>query len=225
MGRAVIIDPGDALPGSYCDRRRCESKVDNRHLSASLRRRRRGWLDDDLAWRVAYLNRRRLTGREVDDGNIVRALVGHVRGFSVAGRSRPVRLFADRDATRWLVRRRVEQEQLARALHNGDTERRAVRITDEVRRYARRNLRNDPVRGRIQHLDRADPRLSKVEQLTVVAKLSIARRLIERQGANDAARSQVDQGEPEVARFLYCDIRELAVGADRDCMRLGHGQV
>ena len=48
----------------------------------------RGLLDDNLAWRVAYRNGRRLTAREVHDGNIVRALVGHVSLFAVAGRGR-----------------------------------------------------------------------------------------------------------------------------------------
>ena len=48
---------------------------------------RRGSLHDDPAWRVAP--RRSvvsLAGREVDDGDIVRALIGYVRRFAVAGR-------------------------------------------------------------------------------------------------------------------------------------------
>src|SRR5207302_8618960 len=142
--------------------------------------------------------------------------------FTVAGRGRPVWLFADRDAARRLVRRRVEYEQLARPLHNDYAECRAARVTNEMRRNACRNLPDDLVGGRIEHLYRADPGLSKVKHLAVVTELPVARRLLERQGANDTARSHIDKGEPEMARFLNGNICELAVGADRYRMRVGN---
>src|SRR4030095_9613585 len=85
-----------------------------------------------------------------------------------------------------------------------------------------RNLCNHPVGGRIQNLDRADSGLSKVERLAIVTEISVARRLVEIQGANQTPRSDVDEGETEVTRFLHRDVRELAVGADRDSMWLGH---
>ena len=66
---------------------------------------RRGSLHDHLAWRVADRDRRSSASCELDDGHIVRALIGYVHRFTVAGRGRPVRLFADRDAAHRLVRR------------------------------------------------------------------------------------------------------------------------
>jgi hypothetical protein len=55
------------------------------------------------------------------------------------------------------------------------------------------------------------PAWVKLDHLAVVAEFSIARRLIERQRANDAPRRQVDEGQRKVARFLPRDVRELAV--------------
>src|SRR5258705_4802250 len=94
-----------------------------------------------------------------------------------------------------------------------------------MRRYACRNLRNHLVGGRIQNLDRTESRLSKVERLAIVTELSVARCLVEIQGANQTPRGDVDEGETEVTRFLHRDVRELTVGADRDSMWLRHRHV
>src|SRR4029434_877124 len=45
------------------------------------------------------------------------------------------------------------------SLHDDDAECRGARITYEMRRYARRNLRDDLVGRRVKHLNRADPGL------------------------------------------------------------------
>src|SRR5262245_30230455 len=113
---------------------------------------RRGLLHHDPAWRVADRDRRSSASCEIDDGDIVRAFIGYVHGFTVAGRGRPVWLFPDRDAARWLVRLWVEQEQLPRSLDDYHAKRRAARVINEMGRYARRNLRHDLVGRRIEHL-------------------------------------------------------------------------
>src|SRR5258706_8947281 len=89
-------------------------------------------------------------------------------------------------------------------------------------RYASRYLPDDPVGGRFKHLDCTDPGLGKVEALAIITELSVARRLIERQRANEAPCSDVDEGEAEVARFLYRDVCEFTVGTNRDGMGLRH---
>src|SRR6266513_4638659 len=110
-------------------------------------------LHDNLARRVADRDRLGPTGGEVDDGDIVRAFVGHVGCFAVAGSRRPVWLFADRNVARRLVRCRIEQGQLTWALYDDDAELRAGWITDEMGRYARWDLRYDLVRDGIKHLN------------------------------------------------------------------------
>src|SRR5262245_25452580 len=141
---------------------------------------RRGLLHHDPAWRVADRDSGSSASCEIDDGDIVRALIGYIHGFTVAGRGRPVGLFPDRDAARRLVRRWVEQEQLPRPLHDYYAERRAARVINEMGRYARRNLRHDLVGRRIEHLDCTDSGLGKVEQLAVVSEFPVARCLLER---------------------------------------------
>src|SRR5262245_64512942 len=93
---------------------------------------RHGLLHNDPAWCVADRDRRSSASCEIDDGDIVRALIGYVYGFTVAGRGRPVWLFADRDAARRLVRRWVEQEQLPRPLHDYYAKPRAARVINEM---------------------------------------------------------------------------------------------
>jgi len=43
-----------------------------------------------------------------------------------------------------------------------------------------------------------------------------------RHRANDGTRCKVNDGKREVARFLRCDLRQLAVGVDSNSMRFWH---
>ena len=70
MRRAVVVGPGDALAGSYRDLSRREGKVGDRDLGAhrcARRRRRRHTLNDDLARRIAHVDRLRLAARELEE--------------------------------------------------------------------------------------------------------------------------------------------------------------
>src|SRR4030095_8121932 len=67
MRRAIVIDPGDALTGSYRDLSRRERKVSDRDLGAILDCGRRSSLDDNLAWRVAESGRHVSYDCEVND--------------------------------------------------------------------------------------------------------------------------------------------------------------
>src|SRR6187401_2662579 len=93
----------------------------------------RHWLNDDLARRIANRNRLRRAAGHVDDGDIIRTFVGHVRGFAIFGGSRPVWLFADANVSSRLVHRRIKQGQFARSLHHDNAQSRAAWMTNEMR--------------------------------------------------------------------------------------------
>jgi PAS domain S-box-containing protein len=214
---AVVVAPRHRRPRSDDERCRREREVRDRDRTVRCGGAACGsGLHDDLARCVADRDRPRAAARQVDDGEVVRAFAGHPRRLAVA--SHPVRLLADRDGAQRLVARRVEQEQLARALDDDRAERCAARLA-HVRRRAGRDVGDDAVRRRIDDAQRVDAGTREVEQAPLVAELGVARRLLERDPAHDGARREVDDDEREVARLLRRHDRDLAIGADRDRVR------
>src|SRR6185437_11760895 len=158
-------------------------------------------LHHHLARCVADSDGSSAAARQVHNGEIVGALICHVRCFPVSRHRCPVRLFANRHAAYRHVRCRVEQEELARPLYNDDPECGVARIADKMGRDAGGNLRDDFSRGGIHHLNRAHSGLSEIEHPAIEAEFSVARRLVERHGPSDAACCHIDQSETEMTGF------------------------
>ena len=119
--------------------------------------------------------------------------------------------------------RRVEQKQLPRALHDDGAGGRASKNIGDMRRGAGRNLGDDLVRSRIEHLYGIDAGYSEIQGFAVVAELEVARRLLQCHIAYRRARRHVHHDQRELPRLLRSRVGELAVGRDSDGMWLRHG--
>src|SRR5262245_64088681 len=216
MWCGILVRPRDRLAGGDRPRRGEEREV----RDADAARRRHARLNDDLAMRVSYRDLADLAARYIDDRDVVRALVRDVGEPPVVARGDPVRQFADADHLADGVARGTEHRELVWTLTHGEARLAGAGEVRVVRRGADRDLRHDLVARRVKHHNRVHAGLSEIEGPALRAELERARRLVQRNRAQDGPTLQVNDDERELAELWGSDVGSLAVGMNRAVVRL-----